>query len=89
MTDELRSLLNQVQTRLDNLDWRKHFQDVNAKIEGAKLALEFVYKNDKYETLYYDEQGNYLNSINDSPEEVTEEDREYQSHILNNIECLR
>lgn len=89
MNEQLKSLLNQVLTRLDNLDWRKHFQDVNVKIEGAKLALEFVYSDNKYETLYYNEQGYYLNSINDSPEEVTEQDRENQSHILNNIECLR
>ena len=89
MTEKLKSLLNQVQTELDNLDWRQYFQDVNVRIEGAKLVLELVYSNDKYETLYYDEVGNYLNSINDSPEEVTEEDKEYQSYVLNNIECLR
>lgn len=89
MTEELKSLLNQVQTALDKLDWRQYFQDVNVKIEGAKLVLELVYSNDKYETLYYNEAGDYLNSINDSPEEVTEEDRENQSHILNSIECLR
>lgn len=89
MNEELNNLLNQVLTTLDNLDWRKYFQDINVKIEGAKLALEFVYSNEKYETLYYDEQGSYLNSINDSPEEVTEKDRENQSYILNNIECLR
>ena len=59
------------------------------KIEGAKLALELVYSNDKYETLYYDKQGSYLHSINDSPEEVTREDKEYQSHVLDNIKCLR
>lgn len=89
MTEELRSLLNQVRAELDNLDWRQYFQDINVHADGTKIALELVYSYDKYETLYYNESGNYIYSINDSPEEVTENDKEYQSHVLDNIKCLR
>lgn len=87
--NDIKELKNQVLSVLDTLDWRQHFQGINVYTEGVKVVIEFIHSDDRYESLYFDEYGNYAYSINDSLEEVTETDREYQYQILKRIDCLR